>query len=130
MSEVTHLPSLGKKSAGFVVVGATGFSIDAVLLHWLLDMGTSQYLARIFSIACAMTVTWLLNRQFSFGKSAQGPAAEFARYAFVAFVAAAVNYGVYAALVGSISPFLAMVAGSVVAMSLSFLGYDRWVFGK
>jgi putative flippase GtrA len=130
MSEVKLLPSFGKKFSGFVFVGATGFCIDAILLHLLIELGISQYSARFLSIACAMTVTWILNRQFSFGKSEQRAAREYLRYALVALIAATINYGVYATLVASLTPFSAMVAGSIVAMSLSFVGYDRWVFNK
>jgi putative flippase GtrA len=130
MADIAHTPGFKQKSFGFIVVGATGFCIDAFILHWLIHAGISPYAARLASIACAMTVTWLLNRNFSFGKSKQHLANEYLSYAFVAFTAAALNYSVYASLVGNLTPFAAMVAGSAVAMTISFVGYDRLVFVK
>jgi putative flippase GtrA len=91
----------------------------------------------------AMTVTWLINRRFTFKThgtvtDARGMAAEGGRYGLVAIIAALVNYGVYALTLWSmpqivwagrnLSPPMAAVVGSGVAMFVSYYGYSRFAF--
>jgi putative flippase GtrA len=91
----------------------------------------------------AMTVTWLINRRFTFKThgtvtDARGMAAEGGRYGLVAVIAALVNYGVYALTLWSmpmivwagrnLSPPMAAVVGSGVAMFVSYYGYSRFAF--
>ncbi len=120
--------SFRQKALRFLGVGGLGFCIDAGTLLLLTRLGLSPYIARAVSLSCSITLTWILNRHFSFGASARSAASEYGRYAVVALIAATVNYAVYAACVGSMSPLLALVAGSAVAILLTFTGYDRWVF--
>jgi putative flippase GtrA len=112
----------------FLCVGGIGFCVDAAVLVLLTRAGLSAYLARMISLACSISLTWILNRHFSFGVSSYHAAFEYGRYAIVAMVAAAVNYGVYALCLTQTTPLVAMVAGSAAAILLTFTGYDRWVF--
>jgi putative flippase GtrA len=117
-----------QKGIRFLAVGGLGFCVDLGVLLVLVYAGMSGYLARIVSLACSITLTWMLNRHISFGRSADTPVIEYVRYAVVALGAAAVNYAVYAACLTIAPAGSAMIAGSAVAMLLTFTGYDRWVF--
>ncbi len=119
-----------RKALRFLGVGGFGFSVDAAVLMWLVHLGLSAYLSRALSLCASITLTWILNRHFSFGASGDRPTVEYCRYAAVALCAAAVNYGVYASLVQHMAPVLAMLAGSAAAILLTFSGYDHWVFAR
>lgn len=118
----------------FAVVGAIGFGVDAVVLAVLMaETPLGPFVSRIFSIALAMTATWLLNRAFTFGPSDRSVAEEGARYGAVALAVAGFNWLVYSGLViavPAIGPFGALVVASGVAMAASYLGYSRAVFGR
>jgi len=128
----------------FAFTGGIGFVVDVGMLT-ILNAGfeVNPYIARVFAIMIAMTVTWLINRRFTFGThdkvtDARGLAAEGGRYGLVAVSAALINYGVYAAtlylmpetLFGSddLPPPIAAVVGSGVAMFFSYYGYSRFAF--
>jgi putative flippase GtrA len=117
-----------EKALRFLCVGGIGFCLDAAMLVLLTRAGLSAHLARLVSLSCSISLTWVLNRHFSFGVSSFHAAFEYGRYAIVALVAAAVNYGVYALCLTQMTPLVAMVAGSAAAIALTFTGYDRWVF--
>jgi putative flippase GtrA len=121
---------LTRKTIGFLIVGSLGFLTDLLVLLALMFVGVAPVIARLLSISVAMTLTWALNRSFSFGASTRSAAQEYGRYAVIALIAAGVNYGVYLIGLQYVTPTYAMIAGSAVAMTLSFTGYDRWVFTK
>lgn len=128
----------------FAFTGGIGFLIDVGMLTVLtVAFHVNPYVARVFAILIAMTVTWLINRRFTFKvhdkvTDARGLAAEGGRYGLVAIGAALVNYGVYAATVYSLpetifgsdhlGPPLSAVVGSGVAMFFSYYGYSRFAF--
>ncbi|MFN3830849.1 MAG: GtrA family protein [Allorhizobium sp.] len=123
-----------KKFLRFVVVGATGFIVDAgVLWLFLTFTPVGPLAARIVAIAVAMTTTWLLNRHFTFGASKRSMVSEGFRYGFIGVVTSLINYGVYALLlIGAplLSPYAALVFASIAAMLFSFFGYSRYVFRR
>jgi putative flippase GtrA len=118
----------------FVVAGTTGFLADAAVLALLTGpLAVNPFLARIVSIGFALTVTWLFNRHLTFGPSRRHVAVEGARYGSIGVGTSLVNYAVYSALVAALPwlpPLAALVAGSAVAMALSYLGYSRLVFDR
>lgn len=123
-----------RKLACFVVAGASGFAADAGLLHLLITYSEiGPYLARLFSMAIAMMVTWQINRNFTFEGSGRTAVDEGVRYTFIGILGALLNYAVYATLIFSIplmQPVAAVVAASLAAMIFSYFGYSRFVFGS
>jgi putative flippase GtrA len=117
-----------QKAIRFLAVGGVGFCVDLCVLMLLTRAGFTAHAARAVSLGCSITLTWLLNRQISFGPSTVRPFIEYSRYGLVALVAAGVNYSVYVVCLRFTSPALAMILGSAVAVALTFTGYDRWVF--
>lgn len=123
---------LVRRLTGFVIAGGTGFTVDALVLTLLNSgFGIDPFSARIVAIAVAAFVTWQINRNFSWGRAKDGAAKEGSRYFTVVIASALVNYVVYSAallIVPGLWPFIALVIGTAVAMSVSFFGFDRFVF--
>ena len=116
----------------FAVVGGTGFLVDAGLLAALHHgAGLDPFTARLISISAGAFSTWRLNRVVTFGASRASQAAEGLRYAAVAALAAGFNYAVYALILiawTGLPPIAAAVLATLVAMTLSYFGYSRFVF--
>ena len=118
----------------FALAGGIGFVADAAAL-WLL-LATSplgSLSARVLSIGFALCVTWQINRHLTFSPSSRSIAEEGARYGGVGIATSIVNYLVYCAVLlalPALPPLAALAIASIVAMSLSFLGYSRLVFDQ
>lgn len=123
-----------KRFMSFGAVGAVGFATDAAALTLLIRLFSfDAFLARVLSIACALMVTWLLNRQWTFPPSRRGAALEGARYGTVGLGSSLVNYLVYSAILllfPAVPALGAMVCASAAATLISFLGYSRLVFDR
>ncbi len=121
-----------RKFMAFAVTGGLGFLADFAMLAFLIhSAGSNPFSARVLSILFAMTLTWLVNRRFTFGPSGAAIVMEGARYGGVSLAASLVNYSVYVltiAAIPGIPPLAALIAGSAVAMAFSWTGYSRFVF--
>ncbi|RUX04147.1 MAG: GtrA family protein [Mesorhizobium sp.] len=118
----------------FVFAGGIGFVADAAAL-WLLLAVTplGPFVARMLSIGFALCVTWQINRHLTFSPSSRGVTQEGARYGGVGVATSIVNYAVYSAILlvlPAAPPLAALAIASLVAMTLSFLGYSRLVFDR
>ncbi len=122
----------------FAFVGALGFVVDLAML-WvgieLLKLG--PYAARAASFAITVTFTWALNRELTFGarkaRGLGGMAREWARFVAANAIGLAVNYGVYAALVGwagglAANPYVAAGCGSAAGLAFNYAASSRLVF--
>jgi putative flippase GtrA len=117
----------------FAMVGTVGFVTDASLLTALVHLaGWGPYESRPVSFVVAISVTWLLNRVFTFARRA-GPdrRREYLRYVAVQGVGVSINFAVYAALLSALPPLMnypavALAAGSLAAMTFNFVGV-RWL---
>jgi putative flippase GtrA len=118
----------------FLVAGSLGFLADAGMLALLLAVTPLGPLsARVLAILFALSITWAINRNRTFGKSRHGLVTEGARYGGVGLLSALLNYGIYAAvlmLVPAIHPLVAVAIASIGAMTFSWTGYSRFVFRK
>lgn len=121
-----------KRVLAFVCVGGAGFVADAGILTGLLAFSPlDAFTARLVSVACALCLTWFLNRQITFGASSRPIAAEGALYGGVGVSTSIVNYAIYSAILlvfPATLPLAALVIASVGAMVFSYLGYSRLVF--
>jgi putative flippase GtrA len=125
----------------FGLVGAAGYVVDAMVLALATgQLGLDPYRGRALSIAVAMTATWAGNRYFTFAESrARGSVAAIAqealKFAGANLIGAAVNYGVYAALV-RFAPepwsnvFVAQVIGVLAGLVFNFTLSKTLVFRK
>lgn len=129
---------------GFLAGGVLAFLTDITVLHLLVDdVGISPFVARVFSIAVAMVVSWLMHRTFTFEAARPPSLKEFGNFAAVAWSAQAVNYLVYSGVLITfahwavgMSPVpisdktFAALCGSAVAMVFSYSGFRFGVFTR
>lgn len=134
-------PTTGSRPRGlagrilsFALVGVVGFVVDAAVLA-LLIFWLGPYGGRAVSFAAAVLTTWALNRATTFRDRAGGLplAVELGRYALAMCLGGAVNYGIYAALVGAfgaggVVPYAALGAGSLAGMAVNLAAAHYAVF--
>lgn len=122
----------------FGVGGGLAFLVDAVVLHLMARIWDADpYAVRLASFMCAVTVTWLFNRTFTFaaGRTRQPLLYEWGCYVVSQLGGFSVNYVVYAVLVWSFTlvrqwPVLGVAAGSVAGLTVNYLLARRYVFGR
>lgn len=121
-----------RRLAWFGIAGGAGFVVDGGMLVLLLSWTPlGPFGSRAVAILVAMAVTWLLNRQFTFGPSGRSLAGEGARYGSIGLASAALNYVLYSGLlvaIPALPPLLALALASALAMLFSWFGYSRLVF--
>jgi putative flippase GtrA len=110
----------------FLFSGGMAFITDAGVLKALIALfGMHPIAARVIAIALAMVVGWLCHRRFTFRLRTPPTLAEFFRYAAVQWTVAAINYGVFVAIVllwPALDPLVAVFISSLVAMVFAYLG--------
>ena len=110
----------------FCLVGAAGFAIDAGILQVLvIGVQANPYAARLASFVVAASVTWLMNRRYTFAVTHQPTRTEWLRYVGFMSLGALVNYGVFALCIAfwesaRAQPWLGVAAGSVAGLGLNF----------
>jgi putative flippase GtrA len=111
---------------GFLVSGGTAFAVDALVLQLLTALlGVHAIAARLVAISLAMVVGWLMHRTLTFAVPTPPSVAEFLRYAGIAWMAAALNYALFVAIVVArpdTAPLVALVVSSIAAMTFAYLG--------
>lgn len=119
----------------FGISGVAGFIVDAgIVLLFTLKCGLGPIVAQGIAFTVAVTVTWLINRNWTFAEHASERwLHEWTRYVAVNSIGAAVNNGVYAILVLTVvlfskTPVLAVAAGSMAGMVFNFTFTRRNVF--
>jgi putative flippase GtrA len=116
----------------FALTGGIGLLADAGALALLIKvLGLDPFTARLIAIAFALAVTWLINRNFTFGKSQHSLGGEALRYGGVGIAGSAINYVIYSAILiaaPQMGAFLALCLASAAVMVLSYAGYSRLVF--
>jgi putative flippase GtrA len=110
----------------FAVVGTFGFAADALVLLTLTSAFDVQPLpARIGSFTCAATLTYLLNRRFTFEYSGRGAFGLWPRYMLTTGIGAVINISVYHAWIGfaGTSPFQLVVGSAIGSVTALFFNY-------
>jgi putative flippase GtrA len=117
---------------GFLLGGAVAFGVDSAVTMLLTRLvGAPVLIARLAAISLAMIASWLINRTITFPVAGPPSLPEFARFAAVAWMAAALNYAMFAAvifLVPALHPVAAIAIASLAAMAFSYLGMRFGVF--
>ncbi|RZT08679.1 Putative flippase GtrA (transmembrane translocase of bactoprenol-linked glucose) [Duganella sp. CF402] len=123
----------------FAVAGVAGLACDALAFYLALAAGLSLYPARLLSFLCAVTLTWLINRRYTFASAGHPPPApslrEFVRYLGAMLGGGAINYAVSVLCVlmlppWRVTPLLAVAAGSLAGMLLNFVSAKLLVFQR
>jgi len=118
----------------FSLAGVAGFLVDAGVVWVLTRAGVGPIMAQAVAFTMAVTVTWLLNRRFTFAHHASPNwLREWLHYVVANSVGAVANNGVYALLVVTVAlfskePVLAVAAGSVAGLIFNFTASRTLVF--
>lgn len=108
----------------FGLVGVVGYLVNAGLVEaFVLNMGPVR--AQSLAFPAAVSVTWWLNRRFTFGASGHAPHHEWLRYVLANALGWMVNNGAYLWMIFSVSlayqhPAIAVAVGSLAGMILNF----------
>ncbi|MEO1136047.1 MAG: GtrA family protein [Pseudomonadota bacterium] len=118
----------------FSATGAIGFGVDASILYLLVASAADPYLSRILSFAAAVTITWIINRSWTF-RSTENTTNNnrYLRYLLVQLTAVSVNYAFYAAVLSLIpatpaNAVFALAVGSIFGLAVNFAGARAFVF--
>jgi putative flippase GtrA len=120
----------------FCLVGALGFVTDFGVLYAVVKgLGLGSISGRIASFLVAATVTWKVNRHFTFVKKDAGSVREWLHYLTFTGVGGFINVAVYQTWLwftdhGTLNLFLGVVAGSAVALLFNFVISKRSVFAE
>ena len=127
--------AVAREGAGFLrfcAVGVFGLVVDGSALVLLTrDLGIDPYIARLLSIAFAVSVTWAAHRIWTFRTLDSGRFGEWFRYQCTSALGAAVNFAIYGLLITSafgLAPIWAMAIASVIALAVNFLGARLFAF--
>jgi putative flippase GtrA len=110
----------------FAIVGTAGFIADVAVLYAAAPV-LGWYGGRVLSFLAAATLTWQLNRRWTFADAAaarlEGTGA-YLRYILTMLAGAVVNYAVYAATLGwvdgALAPALGVALGSIAGLAFNF----------
>jgi len=120
----------------FAAVGAVGFVVDAgvlvMLVHWT---GVAPLPGRIASFVTAASVTYLLNKRFTFRVMDNFGVDRWLIYVGATAVGAGINVGIYHWWVqrhgdATLHLVLGTAIGSLAAMCVNFLISSRIVFKR
>ena len=119
----------------YLVVGSVGFLVDAGLLALQFHMlGIGPFIARGPSFLSAVTVTWWLNREYTFGGLGEySMVREYRRYFLIQMFGALTNLAVYAVAIASVAwlakyPVAAVALGSVFGLIVNYGLARHYVF--
>lgn len=133
MSETDDRSAL-KHGAGFAASGLLATATDAgVLVALTRGLGSDPFSSRLVAIACAMVVGFFAHRRLTFAVKEPATIKQFTQFVSVAATAAAINYALYAAILliwPGTDPLVAMLAPTLAAMTVSYLGLRFAVFRK
>jgi putative flippase GtrA len=130
--------SLPGQMLRFGMVGGIGFLVDAGVLYAMLTWGLGPYSGRVVSFLVAATVTYILNRSFTFRRESRSdnhPAGEWLAYLGLMVIGGLVNYGTYAAAVALFEPVhrypvIGVALGSIAGMAINFWTSKTMVFER
>jgi putative flippase GtrA len=125
-----------KQFQRFLLVGALGFLVDFSVLYVAVNtIGLGPLAGRLLSFIIAASVTWKANRHFTFAAAGEDARRQWLRYLTTTAIGGAINIGVYRAWLAvtahdNINLFLAVVAGSAVALAINFALSKYVVFAR
>lgn len=119
----------------FGIIGAVGFIADATAFSGLFYVfGFGHYTSRSAAFLLAVSLTWALNRTYTFRATAStNKVREYWRYMGVQTLGALINMVIYGVCIESSRmfyelPVLALMLGSITAMFFNYTGAYRFVY--
>jgi putative flippase GtrA len=124
---------VAKQAGAFALVGVLGYLVNAGLVELLVgDWGAVW--AQVVAFPVAVTVTWWLNRRYTFASDNPKRTREWLRYVAANSLGWLINNGAYLWMVWHMPlaaqhPSLAVAVGSLLGMVFNFSG-SRWLVFK
>ena len=119
---------------GFLVSGLLAFTTDALVLEATVRyFGATPMLARLVAITCAMVIGWLAHRRWTFFIPSPPTLREFLRYALAGWIAALMNYTLFALqllFLPDLPRLVALVIASAFSMIFSYLAMRYAIFAR
>lgn len=124
-----------KQFIKFGVVGGIGFIVDASILLFLVNILIFDIaFSRACSFSCAVFVTWLINRKFTFEQSSKySKSKEYFIYFFIQIFGALINFIIFILLVNNIEfmkkiLIIPLFIGSIFSLIFNFFCIKRGVY--
>ena len=116
----------------FSIVGSIGFVSDLLLFFILYYIFSIEiYLSRGLSIVGAITITWYLNRIFTFQDKDSPKIQQWLKYLFVNLLGGIANYTVFVFLVGlQINVLLSLILSTSVGFIFNFNLSKKFIFNR
>jgi putative flippase GtrA len=134
-ASVMSMTTLSRQVVRYGAVGALGFLVDGGLLYLLVAEGVNPHYARLVSFTVALTVTWALNRAWTFqARGTVGAGRSYVGYLLVQLAGLLTNYLFYALVLYFLEPtpgnaVLGLAVGSFFGLLVNFTG-ARMVFTR
>lgn len=132
------MPDTSRQLLRFCLAGCLGFLVDCSVLYLAagpLRMG--PYGGRIVSYLAAATVTWRLNRRYTFAAPARARPAytEWLAYLYANALGGTANYLTYLLCIDNTGLarrhlVIGVAAGSIVGLACNFSASKWWVFAR
>lgn len=126
---------LKKEILSFLVIGGTGFLIDATMAHILItELNAGVISGRVPGFIIAILATFVLNSKITFGHIDHGRfLKKFIKYCIANGFTQSTNFLIYSVLMWRFEtlhdwPVVAVFCGSAVAATISFILYKKVVF--
>lgn len=119
----------------FSVVGIVGFLVDAGILTILMKMEYSSIVARSVSFPSAVTVTWLLNKAWSFSDSGPPRPNGYVAYIVIQMIGAGINFSIFVFILWvwpfwSAWPIAPLAVAAAASLIFNFTMSRRHAFGQ
>jgi|GEM_PF-339437 len=120
----------------FGLVGFAGYVVDSTVLYGGLFIGLGPAWGRLVSFMCAVCLTWLLNRRFTFQRrSEHNLFNEALSYLGVMLVGGFLNLLIYGLIMNSMSyhlalPAFAVAIGALVGLAANFLLTKNFIYNN
>ena len=116
----------------FSIVGSIGFVSDFLLFFILYYIFSIEiYLSRGLSIVGAITITWYLNRIFTFQDKGSPKIQQWLKYLFVNLLGGMANYTVFVFLLGlQINVLLSLILSTIVGFIFNFNLSKKFIFNR
>ncbi|WP_220769394.1 GtrA family protein [Shewanella sp. MBTL60-007] len=135
MGALGHLWLKHRQALRFLAVGGAVFVFDAALFYGLqIGFELSLMLARCSAFVCALIVSWLANRYWTFGERKQVPKArQLLMSVAVSTLAALVNLSVFylcstALISGPLNALISFSLGILAGLIINWFGANRWIY--
>lgn len=121
----------------FCIVGFVGFLTDAVMLEIFVACDVPTRIARLFSMALALQVGYVLHQIFTFRGRGGFSTRRWLHFLALNLVGVAINYSIFLAGLAlfpisdaQMQRQAALVAGTSVALAFNYWANGRFVFAK